>query len=102
MVREVIDQAREREQLVVRLAPQDFALLTGGDAASTAAAGRSEEEGSTFGAWKAQLVPDTRVALGGCLIDSPGGTLDGRLETQLQSLRDLLLAVRASRADEGA
>jgi flagellar biosynthesis/type III secretory pathway protein FliH len=45
-------------------------------------------------------VPDERVALGGCLIDSPGGTLDGRLETQLQRLREVLVATRALEPDK--
>jgi len=88
MVREVIEQVREREQLIVRLAPDDFALLV-------------EEDGAALNAeaWHAQLKPDERVALGGCLIDSPSGTLDGRLETQLQRLREVLVAARAVNAD---
>lgn len=87
VVREVIEQVREREQLIVRLAPDDFALLT--------------EENAALGAetWNAQLKPDERVTLGGCLIDSPSGTLDGRLETQLQRLREVLVAARAVNAD---
>ena len=38
------------------------------------------------------------MALGGCLIDSPVGRLDLRLETLLDQLRATLLAVRAARA----
>ncbi len=100
MVREVIDQAREREQLIVRLAPHDFTLLTARDDTALDP-GRSEEQASSLGAWNVQLMPDKRVAVGGCLIDSPGGTLDGRLETQLQRLREVLVAARAIKADEG-
>jgi flagellar biosynthesis/type III secretory pathway protein FliH len=40
------------------------------------------------------LLSDDRVLLGGCLIETSGGTLDGRLETQMQQLRDTLLAAR--------
>jgi len=98
MVREVIDQVREREQLIVRLAPQDFAMLNERDGAALHLVG-PEERGAGLSAWKVQLVPDERMALGGCLIDSPGGTLDGRLETQLQKLREVLLARRALNAD---
>jgi flagellar assembly protein FliH len=90
MVRQVIEQVREREQLIVRLAPADFALLTGPDA-----------PGLEAEIANAQLTPDERVARGGCLIDSPSGTLDGRLETQLQRLREVLIAARAVNA-EGA
>ena len=98
MVREVLDQVREREQLVVRLAPDDFALLTGRDAAAFDPA-QTEEQASNLAAWNAQLMPDERVARGGCLIDSPSGSLDGRLETQLQRLREVLVATRAVSAD---
>jgi flagellar assembly protein FliH len=88
MVQELIEQVREREQLVVRLAPADYALL----AEPHAQASRSD-------AWNVQLKPDARVSLGGCLIDSPSGTLDGRLETQLERLREVLVATRAMNAD---
>jgi len=90
MVRQVIEQVREREQLIVRLAPADFALLTGPDAPALDAEIAN-----------AQLTSDERVARGGCLIDSPSGTLDGRLETQLQRLLEVLIAARAVNA-EGA
>ena len=47
-----------------------------------------------------ELVADERVELGGCLIETDGGTLDGRLETQLKRLRDTLLdAARAPAAE---
>lgn len=85
VVREVLEQVRERDQLVIRLAPDDLALL---DEVHPDLPGQAE-------AWRAQLVADERVARGGCLIDSPGGTLDGRLETQIHRLRDVLLAARA-------
>jgi flagellar assembly protein FliH len=100
IVQEVMHQAREREQLIVRLAPPDYALLTGRPAPLEEPR-RSEEPVSEFAAWNAQMMPDPRVALGGCLIESPGGTLDGRLETQLQRLREVLVAARASKANEG-
>jgi flagellar assembly protein FliH len=88
LVQAVIEQVREREQLIVRLAPADYMLLAGAEAA-----------GSRNDAWKAELKPDARVTLGGCLIDSPSGTVDGRLETQLQRLREVLVATRAANAD---
>lgn len=81
-VREALAEVREREGLVVRLASRDHALLTGGGRTAWSPDGR-----------RVELVADERVLLGGCLIETSGGTLDARLETQLQRLRDTLLGV---------
>jgi len=34
-----------------------------------------------------KIVPDTRVDKGGCIVESSGGTVDARIETQIKSLR---------------
>jgi flagellar assembly protein FliH len=70
--------AREREQVGIRLHPDDFALL--GDAAGHAA----------------RFSPDPGIALGGCIVEGSTGTLDARLEIQLARLAEALLAVRAA------
>jgi len=83
-VREIVRGMREREPLLLRVAPSDFdilvahraQLLQGGD-------------GKTI-----DFVADERVALGGCFVETSGGTLDGRLETQLQRLVDTLTSAR--------
>lgn len=83
-VRQVIARVGEREPLSVRLAPEDFArldqhrsvILKGLD-------GRGIE-----------ITADERVTLGGCLVETAGGTLDGRIETQLQRLRETLVEAR--------
>jgi flagellar assembly protein FliH len=80
VVREVIRGVRERENLVVRVAPQDYELI----------AGERQRLLRNGDASRIELVSDERIELGGCLIETAGGTLDGRLETQLQRLRDTL------------
>ena len=88
-VREVIRGVHERERLVVRVSPRDHALL--------AAEGFKPKNGD---AQAVELLADERVELGGCLIETSGGTLDGRLETQLKRLCDTLAgAARASAAE---
>jgi flagellar assembly protein FliH len=82
-VRAAVAATREREQLVVRLHPDDAALLQ--DAADGAAL---------------RLSADPAVVLGGCIVDGPGGSLDARFETQLEALGAALEAVRASRLAE--
>lgn len=50
------------------------------------------------GPWRAssapQVVADTSVELGGCLAETRSGTLDARLETQLELLRHAVLTFR--------
>ncbi len=79
VVRAAVDAMREREQLLVRLHPDDAALLEHG-------------QGGVL-----RISADPAVALGGCIIDSPGGSLDARFETQLDALRATLKGVRAGR-----
>lgn len=49
-----------------------------------------------------EVVADANVELGGCLIDTPTGTLDARLESQLQALKQGLLAACGESAVEEA
>lgn len=84
MVRQHSARRHEREQVVVRLHPDDFALLQAG------------EEGLAD-----HCRADAGIELGGCIVDSGSGSLDARLETQLTGLRDTLLTVRAERAAGG-
>lgn len=79
-VRQVLERTRTDEKLVVRLAPHDFYLLLQQRA----------------DAWPAELelVPDERIELGGCLVETSAGTLDARIETQMAELRRVLTEVR--------
>jgi flagellar assembly protein FliH len=87
-MREVIRRTKERTELVVRISPADWAMLDGYQEQLTA--------GLNVGS--VEIVADERVQLGGCLLETPAGSLDGRLEVQLERLRDALLnAVPASR-----
>jgi flagellar biosynthesis/type III secretory pathway protein FliH len=71
---------RGREQLVVRLHPDDAALLKG------------DADGGML-----RISADPAVVLGGCVVDGPGGSLDARFETQLEVLGAALKSVRARR-----
>lgn len=79
MVNQCAPAARERENVTVRLHPDDYRLL--GPAAPH----------------QARFSPDPAIALGGCMVDSSTGSLDARLETQLARLAETLLAVRDAR-----
>lgn len=80
MVREA--SASAREQIAVRLHPDDIALLRSGTEA------REET---------VRLLADASVRLGGCMVESSTGLLDARFETQMEQLGAALLAARAAR-----
>lgn len=84
VVREVIRQAKDRNRIVVRVAQADVDLLNG----------KRNEIIEGLNVNHVEIVPDDHVEVGGCLIETPTGNLDGRLEIQMQRLRDALLSVR--------
>ena len=92
VVTEVLKRTQRDEKLVLRLAPQDFYLLLQHRAESPAASHPSLE-----------VVPDERIVLGGCLVETSSGTLDARIETQLAELQRVLIKARAeTRPAKGA
>jgi flagellar assembly protein FliH len=84
MVHEAMRQVRAKEGLVLRVSPADHEFL---------AARVPPADG------KVELAADERVAAGGCLIETSGGTLDARLEVQLRQLLDTLLRARETQGE---
>jgi len=84
-VREVIKRCQDRSHLVIRVAAAEAKALQTERLALI--------EGLNAG--QVEIVADELVELGGCLVDSPTGNLDGRLETQLQRLKEVLVQARA-------
>ena len=84
VIQQVMQHARERERMVVRVSPKDMTMIEAHRHLLHAATQASSIE----------LVADSRVTLGGCLLETTGGTLDGRLETQMQTLCEVLLRTR--------
>ncbi len=88
LVRQATAQALHSEKLVVRLHTADLSMLReAGVLDSTLPSG-------TAVSW----VADKGVVLGGCVIETDGGELDARLETQVDRLRTALTAARAGAA----
>lgn len=86
VVREALARTRGKSALVIRVNPLDLELI---------------EEGSAFGVasetdWRA----DDTVPMGGCIVESEYGTLDARIDTQLNQLKRTLLAARHKPAAE--
>lgn len=74
---------RDGAQLQIGLHPADWRAMDGMDGANQAGI---------------RYVADPDIALGGCRIDSAAGTLDARLEHQLEQLRAALLRARGEAA----
>lgn len=87
VVRQVIGQVRDHENLIVRVSSKDFALIKDAYAPENCVGQRVD------------VVAEPRILPGGCLVESSAGTLDGRLEVQLHSLHELLLGVRSGAGD---
>lgn len=82
----VIEGLGGRKLVAVHLHPEDLAALKR-DQGSRAV----HTEGSDI-----EWIASAEVTLGGCILQSPEGGLDARLETQLQVLRHLLQQGRAA------
>ncbi|SRR6266568_376960 len=87
LVRSAVRRAGESRRIVVRLAPDDAALLRSED-------GRSTLDGVT--AARVEYLPDPSLQRGDCLVETDFGQVDGRLATRLSEIR------RAVDAAEGA
>jgi flagellar assembly protein FliH len=91
-VREVVRRARDRTRLVLRVSTADYPMIREHLATIL--------EGLETG--QVEVAADERVELGGCLLETAAGHLDGRLETQLANLRQALLAARGAQPESPA
>jgi flagellar assembly protein FliH len=86
---EVLARAKDTRELIIRVSPADRTVLEGyQEQIAAAASGR-----------KFSLVADPHVELGGCIIQSKLGNLDGRLEVQLRELFETLRAAKAKASE---
>ncbi|MDI6874907.1 MAG: FliH/SctL family protein [Actinomycetota bacterium] len=82
MVRAVISRAADRRSLRVRMHPRDLRLLA--DRVREIASSFTDVEGM-------ELVEDAEILPGGCVVETPAGTIDGRLEERLERVRGAVL-----------
>jgi flagellar assembly protein FliH len=82
-VQRVLERVRTNDKATVRLSPADHQLLT------QAAEQDAGIDTSRFG-----LVSDATVRLGGCVVETRAGRIEGSLETQLARLIDSLVSAR--------
>lgn len=90
LIREVASRAREQAVLTVRLGARDYGLIQE----------CREALSQSLNGVRVDLVSDSRIAFGGCVVESDSGTLDGRLEVQLRRLKDAMVAAHQQRDPE--
>jgi flagellar assembly protein FliH len=86
MVREVLARVKEGREIVVRVAREDLPALRKCE---------NELAGALSGR-KLELLADSRIELGGCIVETKLGSLDGRLEVQLRELYETLRLAKSS------
>jgi len=85
LILQALAQFSSRTLQSIRVSLHDYTLLQADPVWREHAAGSALSE--------VQWLPDERVARGGCIIVTAEGSLDARLEVQLQQFRDVLLKV---------
>ncbi len=86
-VTEVLKRVKDPREVTIRVSQQDLPLLREGEPLIQ----------QVLGARHVTLSADPRVSVGGCLVESSLGTLDGRLEVQIRELFETIRAAKASR-----
>jgi len=84
---EVLKRVKDTRQVTIKVSQQDLPLL------------RECEPHlqQVLGSRQVTLIADPRVSVGGCLVESSLGTLDGRVEVQIRELFETLRVAKATR-----
>lgn len=82
-IEKTVSQVRDSLELKVHINEEQFRVL------AESVSGVHLKDNSQ----KIEWIPDPRVSVGGCLVETSGGTWDGRLETQLQRLKEAFVLV---------
>lgn len=76
-IRHVLSQIGHQDCITVRVSPANHKYI-------------SQLESTTELASKVRYIADDQVQLGGCIVEPDRGLLDGRIETQLKTLEEVL------------
>jgi flagellar assembly protein FliH len=90
ITREAIERVKGRNKIIIRVSTHDYDMI------KTAL---SHAENSDLHNSNLTVIADNLVQLGGCLIETEAGSLDARLEIQMQRLKDALLSARKLNED---
>lgn len=94
VIQEAIADLTKKDDLVIRVHPDDHALLVSSN---------NEALNREIATSKFELKPDSAIVIGGCLVETGLGTVDAGLEAQLEEIYRALLEEQAGKgipADE--
>lgn len=85
LVQNAIQKVKDQPSVVIRVAPDVYELVL---------MARSEYQASMEGKAELSVVSDDSLSVGDCVLESPNGTIDAKVSTQLelikQSIRDVM------------
>jgi len=84
IVKKAIQKATDREELTVRVNPENL---------DSTINSRDEITRTAKGIRKLKIQADPAVASGGCVVESPNGTVDARVERQFKEIEQALMEV---------
>jgi len=88
LIRSAVRRLGETHKVTIHVAPADL------DAVRAAAGeGHGSDLGLNLGIAKIEILPDTNLTAGDCLVESDAATVDGRLGTRLEEIRRVLSAI---------
>lgn len=80
VINNVIKKTRNSTILIIRVSTQDFESINLGHSSLI----------KDLNNPNIKIISDERVEMGGCIVETDVGTIDGRLETQLSHLKDII------------
>lgn len=93
-VKNALSHWRGKAALEIHVHPQDLEWLEGDKELADRYAAQAHHA--------IRWVANAELAVGGCMLRSPEGALDARLEVQVEAFKSMLLQTRATRRAEGA
>lgn len=82
----VLSRLKEDREAIIRVHADDLPVLQQ----------HEQKLAQRLGGRKFTLVADARVAVGGCIVETAAGSLDGRLEVQLREMCETLRSAKAA------
>ena len=86
VIKSAMSYIADRKNLVIRLNPADLASVDGKSGLWATVTDQLDN---------LKVLPDERITRGGCTIESSGGLIDARMETQIAAIEDLVTGLWA-------
>lgn len=88
LIRSAVRRLGESHKVTIHVAPVDLEAVR-----AAAGEGHGSDLGLNLGIAKIEILADTNLTAGDCLVESDAATVDGRLGTRLEEIRRVLSAI---------